>query len=50
MWNTVLSIYNNKESVITNEEINDIYNKLLPYTQVDNQTKMEHITNIKTKY
>lgn len=50
VWNTVLSIYNNIENVMTSEEVKEIYDKLLPYTQVDAQTKMEHITNIKTKY
>lgn len=50
VWNTVLTIYNNKENVISNEQIEEIYTKLYPYTQVDKQIKQEHITNIKTKY
>ena len=36
-----------KNAVISDEVINDIYNKLYPYSQVDEETKLRHISNLK---
>ena len=32
--------------MLTNEELGELYNKLYPYTQIDNIAKAQHITNI----
>lgn len=47
VYSLISSIYNNSEDYLTNEQIDEIYNKLYPYTQVDESIKQKHINNIK---
>lgn len=48
--NIVSAIYaNNPEDVLTAEQVNEIYNTLYPYTQVDDIAKQNHINNINSK-
>ena len=47
---TVANIYDNTQPTLTNEEIDEIYNKLKIYSQASNQIKKEHIDNIRMKY
>lgn len=42
----VSTIYNNYGDVLSDEQVNDIYNKLYSYTQVSESVKQEHIDNI----
>lgn len=50
LYNTISTIYdNNPVDVLSNEQINNIYNILYPYTQVDDTTKQNHIENINNK-
>ena len=46
VYNLISSIYNNSEDYLSNEQIDEIYNKLYPYTQVDEITKQKHIDSI----
>lgn len=39
-----------KNELLTEIQINDIYNKLYPCTQVDDSTKVQHILDIKDNY
>lgn len=43
---TVNNICNQIPNVLNDNNIVEIYNKLYPYTQVDNATRMQHIANI----
>ena len=46
----VSAIYNqSQENLLSAEELSDIYNKLYPCTQIDESTKVQHITNIHKK-
>jgi len=45
--NTVKNIMANSKAVLSNDIISQIYNKLLPYSQVDETIKKQHIANIK---
>lgn len=48
--NIVSTIYdNNPEDALTTEQVNEIYDTLYPYTQVDDITKQNHIDNINGK-
>jgi hypothetical protein len=50
VYGIVSSIYeNNLEDVLTNEQINEIYNIIYPYTQVDDVARQKHIDNINNK-
>lgn len=45
----VSAIYNSIPTItLSTNEINDIYNNLYPYSQVSNETKTQHITNIQS--
>ena len=47
VYSTVSSIYtNNSTEVLSGEQINTIYDKLYPYTQVDEAIKQKHIDSI----
>lgn len=47
VYNLISSIYNNNpDDILSADQINEIYNKLYPYTQVDDITKQKHIDNI----
>lgn len=47
VYNLISSIYNNNPNdILSADQINEIYNKLYPYTQVDDITKQKHIDNI----
>lgn len=46
----VKRIYDTHEDVLDDEKIKNIFNKLFPYTMVCQETKMEHIQNIRDKY
>lgn len=44
---TISFIYNqNSEDLLSESDITNIYNRLYPYTQVDDKVKAEHILNI----
>ncbi len=44
---TIKEELSNNKSVLSNIVINDIYNKLYPYSQVNEETKSQHILNLK---
>lgn len=47
IYKLVSSIYNdNQDDVLSIDQINEIYSKLYPYTQVDDVVKQKHIDNI----
>lgn len=47
VYKLISSIYNNNPNdVLSVEKINEIYNKIYPYTQVDDNIKQKHIDNI----
>ncbi len=45
----VKSISDNKELVLTDNQIENLYQKLYPYTQVDESVKAKHIDDIKNR-
>lgn len=49
VYNLISSIYNNTEDQIDNIQIENIYNTLYPYTQVDESIKQKHIEDIYNK-
>lgn len=50
VYNTVAAICGKIDvPVLTTAQINEIYDKLYPYTQVDTATKSQHIENIEKK-
>ena len=47
VYKLISSIYkNNPDDILSIDQINEIYNQLYPYTQVDDITKQKHIDNI----
>lgn len=49
MYHTVKKIWESTDSVLSEVEVNDIYEKLLNLTNVDKKSKAEHIENIKNR-
>lgn len=48
---TITSIYNHTPSnSLSEDDINELYAKLYPYTQVTDETKSQHIENIRNTY
>ncbi|MCH1981795.1 NERD domain-containing protein [Ruminococcus sp. OA3] len=45
-----ISKCNKQENIYTEEEVNDLHNKLIPYTQVSEEDKQKHIERIKNTY
>jgi len=45
----VKSISDNKEPILTDNQIEELYQKLYPFTQVDDSVKSKHIDDIKNK-
>lgn len=46
VFNTVASVYNNTEDLLTDMQVEEIYNTLYSHSQVDETTKQKHIENI----
>ena len=46
----VANIFNYNAPCISVQEIEGIYSSLLPYTQVSNEVKQQHIQNIRDKH
>ena len=46
----VSHIYNNSNNYLSESDIAEIYNKLYPYTQLDEKNKFKHINNIRRQY
>ena len=47
VYNLISSIYNsNSNDLLSNKQIEEIYNTLYPYTQIDESIKQKHIDNI----
>jgi hypothetical protein len=42
--------YQMRDAILNEAEINDIYNRLYPYTQVDSQVKVQHLMNVKKNF
>ena len=49
-YGTVRRIWNNAESVLTEDNVNELYEKLKPLTNVDEATKAAHIKNIEDRF
>lgn len=43
----ITKIYKKEQKILSQEEIENLYNKLYKYTQVDENTKLKHISNLK---
>lgn len=46
VYDLVTSIYNNTNDILTDSQVEDIYNKLYPYTKVNEIVKAQHVSNI----
>ena len=48
--NAVNKAENIQSSKLSMEEINELYNKLYPFTQVTEEQKLQHVQNIKMNF
>jgi hypothetical protein len=49
LFQTITQIKSTTTEVLSISEIQDLYNKLYPYSQVDENTKIQHIINLSSK-
>ena len=49
LFDVVSEIFNSAQATLSSEDIEAVYNKLYPLTQVDGSVKQQHIENIRAK-